>query len=76
MAPIFVKTSTGETIAIDVDGSETIDTMRAKIQQITSIPVERLRVVFEEEKSAEGHDGEEGHLGVEGLDGCASGRAL
>ena len=48
MAPIFVRTVRGTTINMDVDDSETIDVVKAKIHKMTGIFAKSLRVVFEE----------------------------
>ncbi|CAE7728692.1 unnamed protein product, partial [Symbiodinium microadriaticum] len=35
---IFVKTMTGETITMDVEGTDTIDNVKTKIEQYCNIP--------------------------------------
>ncbi|ELT97674.1 hypothetical protein CAPTEDRAFT_147724 [Capitella teleta] len=43
---VFVKTCTGKTITIDVEGSETIESVKEKINAKDGTPVERQRVIY------------------------------
>ena len=43
---IFVKTLTGLTITLDVDSSDTIETVKYKIQAKTRTPVAQQRLIF------------------------------
>jgi ubiquitin-large subunit ribosomal protein L40e len=52
---MFVKLSTGKTIALDLEGSDTIDMVKRKIQNMEGIPIEQQGLLFEGKQLEVGH---------------------
>ena len=52
---VFVKTLTEETITLDVEPTDTIESIKSKIQNEMGVPLSQQRLIFDGQQLEDGH---------------------